>query len=92
MESVIGSVRPVGGKLAVLTNGVYGKRMLEIAKYLQIPSVDIESEEVMAVDVLQLEQVLAEDSSITQVAVVHCETTTGMLNHDSSGSSSSQKI
>ncbi|NQZ32765.1 MAG: 2-aminoethylphosphonate--pyruvate transaminase [Oceanospirillaceae bacterium] len=80
VESVIGSVVPVGGKLAVLTNGVYGKRILEIAKYLQIPTVEIFSDERVAASAAQLEKVLAQDTTITHVAVVHCETTTGMLN------------
>jgi 2-aminoethylphosphonate-pyruvate transaminase len=80
VESVIGSVIPENGKLAVLTNGVYGNRIVEIAEYLNIPVVAIDSSEVGSSDVDQLSAVLASDPGITHVAVVHCETTTGMLN------------
>ena len=80
VESVIGSVISSSGKLAVLTNGVYGNRIAEIAKYLQIPVVIIDSSELEPSNILQLSATLEADPSITHVAVVHCETTTGMLN------------
>ena len=80
VESVIGSVIPETGKLAVLTNGVYGNRIVEIAEYLNIPVVAIDSGETGSSNIIELEAVLASDSAITHVAVVHCETTTGMLN------------
>lgn len=80
VESVIGSVIPKNGKLAVLTNGVYGNRIVEIAEYLDIPVVAINSGEIGSSNIDQLSAVLASDADITHVAVVHCETTTGMLN------------
>lgn len=80
VESVIGSAIPATGKLAVLTNGVYGNRIVEIAEYLNIPVVAIDSGELGASDVEKLSATLAADADITHVAVVHCETTTGMLN------------
>lgn len=80
VESVIGSAIPANGKLAVLTNGVYGNRIVEIAGYLNIPVVAIDSGELGASDVEKLSATLAADADITHVAVVHCETTTGMLN------------
>ena len=80
VESVIGSVVPTDGKLAVLTNGVYGNRIVEIAEYLNIPVVAIDSGEMGSSDTLKLAAALESDASITHVAVVHCETTTGMLN------------
>lgn len=80
VESVIGSVIPEDGKLAVLTNGVYGNRIVEIAEYLNISVVAIDSGELSASDISQLATTLESDADITHVAVVHCETTTGMLN------------
>lgn len=80
VESVIGSAISKDGKLAVLTNGVYGNRIVEIAEYLNIPVVAIDSGETGASNTKKLEAVLASDPAITHVAVVHCETTTGMLN------------
>ncbi len=80
VESVIGSAIPETGKLLVLTNGVYGNRIAQIAEYLKIPVVTLDSGEVGSSDVPQLDATLQSDPDITHVAVVHCETTTGMLN------------
>ncbi|MCP4297105.1 MAG: 2-aminoethylphosphonate--pyruvate transaminase, partial [Proteobacteria bacterium] len=80
VESVIGSVIPEKGKLLVLTNGEYGNRIGRIAQYLGIPIVTIDSGELQPVDCNRMEEALRADKEITHVAVVHCETTTGMLN------------
>ncbi|GGO75400.1 2-aminoethylphosphonate--pyruvate transaminase [Marinobacterium nitratireducens] len=80
VESVIGSVIPEDGKLAVVANGVYGRRIAQIAQYLRIPHHLIDAGETASADLVALQRLLAEDPAITHVAVVHCETTTGMLN------------
>ncbi|MCV6604712.1 MAG: 2-aminoethylphosphonate--pyruvate transaminase, partial [Porticoccaceae bacterium] len=80
VESVIGSAIPRDGKLLVLANGAYGDRIGQIAKYLNIDLVVLNSGELAAPDLQQLRQTLADDAAITHVAAVHCETTTGMLN------------
>ncbi|PCI24135.1 MAG: 2-aminoethylphosphonate--pyruvate transaminase [SAR324 cluster bacterium] len=80
VESVIGSVIPKNGKLAVLRNGEYGHRIQRIAETLNIPVVALDSGELQPVDVRDLEELLKKDPDITHVAAVHCETTTGMLN------------
>ncbi len=80
VESVIGSVIPKDGKLLVLANGAYGKRIAQIAEVLGIYSIVLDAGETKPVNIKQLEEVLKVDSSITHVAVVHVETTTGMMN------------
>ncbi|WP_443147077.1 2-aminoethylphosphonate--pyruvate transaminase [Paenibacillus sp. HWE-109] len=80
VESVIGSVIPRDGKLLVLSNGAYGKRVAEMAGILGIYSIVLDSGETNPVSTKQLEEVLKVDASITHVAVVHVETTTGMIN------------
>lgn len=80
VESVIGSVIPADGTLLVLSNGAYGRRIAEIAHTLQIENIVHDSPEDSPPDLERLEQALRADASITHVAVVHCETTTGMLN------------
>ncbi|MEQ4483520.1 2-aminoethylphosphonate--pyruvate transaminase [Cohnella silvisoli] len=80
VESVIGSVIPYHGKLAVLMNGAYGERIAKMAKVIGIQTVVIDFGETSPVDGAQLEAVLLEQPDITHVAVVHVETTTGMLN------------
>lgn len=80
VESVIGSVVPENGKLVVLTNGAYGNRIAQIAKVLKVNTVVVDFGEVGQAEPEKLHEVLASDPEITHVAVVHCETTTGMLN------------
>ncbi|MBI0578978.1 2-aminoethylphosphonate--pyruvate transaminase [Neobacillus cucumis] len=80
VESVIGTVLPRDGKLLVIANGVYGSRIVKIAKTLRINTVVLESSEVEALDLNRLTNELENDSKISHVAIVHCETTTGMLN------------
>lgn len=80
VESVIGSAIPETGKLLVLTNGVYGTRIAKIADCLKIPVLTLDSGEIGSFDVNRLASTLEYDPDITHVAVVHCETTTGMLN------------
>lgn len=80
VESVIGSVIPADGKLLVLSNGAYGQRIGQIAKALKIDHTIQKDSETEALQLDLLEQHLLKDSKLTHVAVVHGETTTGMLN------------
>jgi 2-aminoethylphosphonate-pyruvate transaminase len=80
VESVIGSVVPEGGKLLVITNGAYGQRMVQIAKILKISYEVYDVNEQTIPEPFVVERMLTDDISITHVAMVHCETTTGILN------------
>ncbi len=80
VEAAIGTAVPADGALLVLVNGAYGARMVEIARRLQIRVVSQDSGEATPPDLALLDRTLATDPRITHVAVVHCETTTGMLN------------
>jgi len=80
VESIIGSIIPEKGKLLVLSNGAYGDRIALIAKTLKINTAAHDSGELAPPDPERLEETLQQDKQITHVAVVHCETTTGMLN------------
>ena len=80
VESVVGSVIPSDGKLLVLNNGAYGARITTIARMLKVDTVELGQAEIEPTDLGQVEQMLAGDTAITHVAMVHCETTTGMLN------------
>ncbi|MFJ5760286.1 2-aminoethylphosphonate--pyruvate transaminase [Neobacillus sp. NPDC093182] len=80
VESVIGTVLPKDGKLLVIANGVYGHRIAKISKTLGIDTVVLESGETEELDLNKLTIQLENNPDITHVAIVHCETTTGMLN------------
>ena len=80
IESVLSSVVAPDGKLLVLVNGAYGERMVKMAQVYQIPLVVQTYPENQVPDLEALEKLLEEDAEITHVAVVHCETTTGIIN------------
>ncbi len=80
VEAAIGSMMPPEGKLLVLANGAYGDRIAAIARTLRIPLEVHDSGEIAQPDPDRLRVTLTTDPAITHVAVVHCETTTGMLN------------
>jgi 2-aminoethylphosphonate-pyruvate transaminase len=80
VEATIGSVIPPEGKLLVIVNGAYGQRMTQIATALKIDFVALNFGEENWPELDQIDQALLRDQAITHVAVVHCETTTGLLN------------
>ena len=80
VESVIGSVLPQGGKLLVLINGAYGRRMAKIAQTLGIACQGAVFSEARPVDPAVARKALVHDPTVTHVGVIHCETTTGMMN------------
>ena len=84
VEAAIGTIVPRGGHVLVPNNGAYCQRIAKICKVLgrRVTTIDYrEDQQVLAADV---DRTLASDPSITHVALVHCETGTGVLNplHD----------
>ncbi|MEX9940077.1 2-aminoethylphosphonate--pyruvate transaminase [Providencia rettgeri] len=80
VEAVLGSAIGDKEKVLIISNGAYGARMAEMAQRLGVAHCVYDCGEVSLPDVQQIEQLLRQDSQITHIAVVHCETTTGILN------------
>ncbi|MDH3629500.1 MAG: 2-aminoethylphosphonate--pyruvate transaminase [Gammaproteobacteria bacterium] len=80
VEAMIGNFVPADGKLLVLINGAYGKRIAKICDYYQRDYLVQESAEDVPVDTDQLDATLDANPDIGHVVVVHCETTSGILN------------
>ena len=80
VEAALGTLIPRDGKALVLINGAYGRRMTKILDYLGRAYVSLETAEDTLPVVENVDAALAEDGQITHVAVVHCETTSGILN------------
>jgi len=81
VESVISSVIPQeNGKLLVIVNGAYGRRIAAMAETLHIPTIELSYPENSVPDLTEIEETLRLNEAITHVAVIHCETTTGLLN------------
>lgn len=80
VESVITSVIPENGHLLVITNGAYGERMVKMADIGGIKYSSLKYAENETPAIRDVEGLLKNEPSITHVAVVHCETTTGIVN------------
>ncbi|WP_221410552.1 2-aminoethylphosphonate--pyruvate transaminase [Apibacter muscae] len=80
MNPPIGSVLRPQDKLLIVANGAYGKRMAEIATYYKINHLLVSLNETEIIDPIQVKNLLNENKDITHFSMVHCETTTGILN------------
>jgi 2-aminoethylphosphonate-pyruvate transaminase len=84
VEAAIGTVVPKNGHVLVPVNGAYCQRIAKICTYLgrRLTTHDYAENAPMRAE--DIDRLLAADPSITHVALVHCETGTGILNplHD----------
>jgi len=80
VESVISSVLPRDGQLLVLINGAYGERIVHIARVLGVQVAEDNRLENTPVTPSAAEAALRKHPEADCVAVVHCETTTGLVN------------
>jgi 2-aminoethylphosphonate-pyruvate transaminase len=80
VEAMLGTFVPRDGKLLILVNGAYGKRMARISDIIGRKFVVYETTEDTPPDPAAVARSLAADAAITHVAIVHCETTSGILN------------
>ncbi len=80
VEAVLSCAVPPQGKLLILSNGAYGERMLTIARRHRLAVDALRWAENEAVDPDAVRDRLAQDPAVTHVAVVHCETSTGLVN------------
>jgi 2-aminoethylphosphonate-pyruvate transaminase len=80
VEAVFQTCVPRNGKVAVLANGAYGKRMGQMLAHASVDHAVLWTDENKPVVPDALSTLLNNDKAFTHVAMVHCETTTGILN------------
>ena len=80
VEAMLGTMVPKNGHVLVPQNGAYCKRIAKICSILGRKTTAIEYEERQPVKAADVDAALKKDPSITHVALVHCETSTGVLN------------
>jgi len=80
VEAALGTLVPRDGKALICVNGAYGRRMAKICEVIGRALTVYETAEDTPPDAARVESLLAADPAITHVAVVHCETTSGILN------------
>ena len=84
VEAAIGTLVPRDGHVLVPVNGAYCQRIAKICKVLGRKLTTFDYAEDAQIQAADIDRLLAKDPSITHVALVHCETSTGILNplHD----------
>ena len=80
VEAALGTLVPRDGKVLVPDNGAYCQRIVRILGYLGREAVVLRFGEDKRADPARIAQALEADTTITHVALVHCETGTGILN------------
>ncbi|KAF0109448.1 MAG: 2-aminoethylphosphonate-pyruvate transaminase, partial [Rhodospirillaceae bacterium] len=81
VEAMLGTFVPrVGSRVLVLVNGAYGRRMVEILDRLGRPYQVHETDETVPPTPGDVDRLLARHPDVTHVAMVQCETTTGLCN------------
>jgi 2-aminoethylphosphonate-pyruvate transaminase len=80
VEAAIGTLVPRAGHVLVPQNGAYCQRIARICRTLGRALTTIDYAENAPVSAADVERALRTDASITHVALVHCETSTGILN------------
>jgi len=80
VESVLSSSIPQDGALLVARNGAYGERIATIGRCHGIPVHEVICREGEPVEPAAVEAALDAHPEVTHLAIVHCETTSGVLN------------
>jgi 2-aminoethylphosphonate-pyruvate transaminase len=80
VEAAIGTLVPRGGHVLVPQNGAYCQRIARICRVLGRAVSIIDYAEDQAVRAEDIDRALAAQPAITHVALVHCETSAGILN------------
>lgn len=80
VEAAIGTLLPRDGTLLVLINGAYGQRMAQLTEVMGRRVLRLEFADNQPVCPQQLAACLAAHPECSHVGVIHCETSTGLLN------------
>ena len=80
VEAAIGTLVARTGHVLVPQNGAYCQRITRMCRVLGRKVTTIDYAEDQPVGAADIDRALTADPSITHVALVHCETSTGILN------------
>jgi 2-aminoethylphosphonate-pyruvate transaminase len=79
-EAVIAALVPPGRTLLVHSNGIYGDRLAEICEALGTPVAMLRTGPFTPPAVAEFAAMLDADPAISHIFIVHCETSTGLIN------------
>ncbi len=80
VEAMLGSFVPKDGKVLVLANGAYGLRAAQTMEYLGRAHTLLNKGDYLPPRGDEVAAILNDDPAITHVLIIHCETSSGILN------------
>lgn len=80
MDAAVNSTIEKGRKILIVNNGAYGERLAAIARAYHVGCIEMRFEWTQPPDVDLVKKTLIKNEDVSHVALVHHETTTGMLN------------
>src|SRR5262249_422258 len=80
VEAAVNTLVPRDGHVLVLVNGAYGKRMAKLTEMMGRRLSVVEAADDAQIAASAVASALDRDSSITHVGLIHCETSTRILN------------
>lgn len=80
IEACISTLIPHNKAIAVINNGAYGQRIIDIAMRYQIRVIELSCVPERPLPLVEIERRIAENAEIAYVAMVHHETSFGILN------------
>jgi 2-aminoethylphosphonate-pyruvate transaminase len=80
VEGAVNTLVPRDGHVLVLINGAYGKRLAKLTEMMGRRLSTFETADDVPTTAADVARALDADASITHVGLVHCETSTGILN------------
>lgn len=80
VEAVLTTAIGKSDKCLIVTNGAYGERIVTMAKYIGINYETYTVHYDRIPEISRIRSILEEHKDITHIVMVHCETTTGILN------------
>ncbi|MFO1306648.1 MAG: 2-aminoethylphosphonate--pyruvate transaminase [Burkholderiales bacterium] len=80
VEAAVNTLVPRDGHVLVLINGAYGKRMAKLVGLMGRKVSTFETADDVPTTAQDVQRLLTQDPSITHVGLIHCETSTGILN------------
>ena len=80
LEATFSTLLTNNSKVLILTNGIYGNRLITICKKIKKNCLVLRFNEDAAMSIDKIEKILLKNNAISHVSVVHCETSSGILN------------
>jgi len=80
VEAAVNTLVPRDGHVLVCVNGAYGARLVKLTRMMGRKVTVFETAEDVPTTAQDVDRLLAGDTSITHVGLIHCETSTGILN------------